>query len=387
MTHARTVLILSIGLTLAAAGPVQACPFCEGPVQTLSERWQEASVVVVARCRPARPGEDASVEYEVLSVERDAEKVLRTGDRIVLSESSTPGREVLLFGSRTAGEDVNWGEILESDTAVLEYIRNAPLKDAKERLAYFQAFLGHETPTISNDAWGEFANAPYEEIVPVAREFDPTRLRKWLDTPGRVAHYSLFGMMLGLCGRPEDTAALEQRALKLEGEDAVTQGVDGITGGYLLLAGEPGLAKLEKAVLHNPAASQYAVLDRLKAVRFLWTYGEGRIPRERLKLSVRRLLDRKDMAESVLPDLSRWKDCSSVDTVAALYGTPDFHRRSQKQTVVRFLLTCAQDVPKGEQPSEAALKARKHIEALQKREPALVEPILKLYGPLLVNDK
>jgi hypothetical protein len=100
-----------------------------------------------------------------------------------------------------------------------------------------------------------------------------------------------------------------------------------------------------------------------------------------LKQSVRWLLDRKDMAESVLPDLSRWQDWSSVDTVAALYGTPEFNRRSQKQTVVRFLLTCAQDMKMGEPPSEAALKARKHIAALQKRDPALVESILKLHGP------
>ena len=93
---------------------------------------------------------------------------------------------------------------------------------------------------IGDDAFGEFANAAYSDVVLLSKELPREKLRTWLTSnmvsPGRIG---LYGMMLGLCGTDEDVKLLERKIL--EGTEDFRLGIDGVMGGYLLLTGEKGL--------------------------------------------------------------------------------------------------------------------------------------------------
>ncbi|GIS58489.1 MAG: hypothetical protein CM1200mP2_07140 [Planctomycetaceae bacterium] len=98
--------------------------------------------------------------------------------------------------------------------------------------------------------------------------------------------------------------------------------------GYLLLVGEKGLPLIEQLKLKNqflvdangkvltdkkgrkklvPFSETYAAMQ---ALRFMWSYADGRIAKPRLGQSMRILLDRPKLADLVIADLARWKDWS-----------------------------------------------------------------------------
>ena len=76
--------------------------------------------------------------------------------------------------------------------------------------------------------------------------------------------------------------------------------------GYLLLKGEAGLKILQSHALGEgrPPSEGFALQQ---AVRFVWDFGEGKIPRESLRATLRPLVDHPQLAELVITDLSRWR--------------------------------------------------------------------------------
>ena len=96
--------------------------------------------------------------------------------------------------------------------------------------------------------------------------------------------------MLGLCGGPDEAKFLERRIADIDSERQT--GIEGVMFGYLLLAGEQGLASIEKAYLANPRALEGKTYPAYLATRYFWSYGNEKISRPRLQEAMRRL-DRK----------------------------------------------------------------------------------------------
>jgi hypothetical protein len=171
---------------------------------------------------------------------------------------------------------------------------------------------------ISNDAYGEFANAPYADITQLSESLPREKVRGWItnkDTP--ATRMGLYGLLIGLCGNNDDAKIIEKRILK-ETED-FRLGIDGLMSGYLLLTGDKGLSVLDEHKLKNrdvPFSETYAAMQ---ALRFMWKYSEGRIEKSRLRASMRILLDRPELADLVIADLARWKDWEIQDRLMALY--------------------------------------------------------------------
>ena len=128
-------------------------------------------------------------------------------------------------------------------------------------------------------------------------------------------------MMLGLCGNADDAKLMEEKIV--EQTDDFRLGVDGIMGGYLLLTGDKGLELIEKQKLTNSKAPFSETYAAMQALRFMWQYGDGRISVDRLRQSMRLLLDRPELADLVIADLSRMKDWSVQDKLMSLYDAPE----------------------------------------------------------------
>ena len=369
-----------LGVTFVSSS-LWACPFCSGPTQTLAESYANSECILVTKCvaESAEPAArlEASEKYEIVSVLRDKSGKHKIGQILAHDRTARPGTRTLFLGKPTEsekGKTLSWTEIIEVNDTVLKYIREAPGPKQSDRLKYFERFLEHPELTIANDAYGEFANSKYEDIRPLAKQMSPVKLRAWLENSKTPENrFGLFGMLLGMCGSETDAAVLEKWVMQKE--DKVTMGVDGMAYGYLLIRGEAGLEKFEREILHNPRVPAGVIMDRMLAIRCLWTYGEGRIARERLCQSLHPLLERPELAHSAITDLARWKDWRVQEQVLSLDGTPTFTRRTQRLDIVKYLRESVKDVPaNASEIPEHAVAAMQHLECLRQSDPALFAP-------------
>ncbi len=396
----RTIqyLFLTLALAMLAAScsaPVQACPLCGPPSLTLCEQFAQADAVVLVKWvggEEATKTSAGTTKYEVVKVERDTLKATEKGKTIVYPRHrpGKTGEICLLFGTR--GPTVEWTP-LDITQAGFDYLSQAPEPSlpTAARLKYFVKFFQHADPLVAADAYVEFANAPYKDILAIIPELPREKLREWLtskETPS--TRIGLYGMLLGLCGKPEDASIMESRIFVNDGEFRL--GTDGIMAGYLILTREKGLEKLVEIKFKAKKAAFSDVYSAMQAIGFMWTYGEGRIAHEQLKAAMRVLLDRADMADIVIANLARWKDWEIRDKLMEIYGQGDHNVPSTKRAIIRYMFAATRDVPKAPklptgqsagQTSETVSEpehvkaAKRHLETLKKLDPMLYADVEK----------
>jgi hypothetical protein len=377
-----TIMALSALAVIASLSiPAKACPFCSAPSLTLSEQYTKADAAVLVQWvggEMPKAEQAGNTTFEIVEAPRAPFKSLERGKKITIDRyrAGKKGDLALLLGSKTKGEAIEWGSPLDVTLASYKYIIEAPALDSppEKRLVYFLKFLEFSDPNVAGDAYGEFANAPYKDIVPIAKEMPRDNLRKWIVSPEVPStRIGLYGLMLGLCGTPEDIPLMEKKIV--ESTEDFRLGIDGVIGGYLLLTGEKGLDVIEKSKLVDkkvPFSETYAAMQ---ALRFMWTYGNGRIPGDRLKASMRVLLDRPELIDLVIADLARWKDWSLQARLIKLYGTEEYNVPSIKRAIIRYMIASTKDVPSGGaagDPPQHAVEGAKYLQALREKDPKMV---------------
>src|SRR5262249_11789180 len=191
----RTVLLgavvcVSSAIAALAPLPAAACPFCSAPSLTLGEQYAKAdAAVLVGWASGEMPTKEklGSTTYEIMQVARTPVKSIEKGKKITI-ERYRPGKKgdlSLLLGSRAKGETLEWGSPRDVTASGYDYIVDAPSGDAKseKRLGYYLKVLENPDRLVADDAYAEFANAPYKDIVPLAKQFPRESLRKWIVSP------------------------------------------------------------------------------------------------------------------------------------------------------------------------------------------------------------
>jgi len=382
LSHPRRLLAVAAALSLLWLGVTartQACPFCSAPSLTLSEQYSKADAVVLVQwVSGVKPEKDkaGATTYEIVNVVRDPQKSLEKGKKLTIDRHRVgqKGDLALMLGSAAADKGIEWGNPLDVTETSFNYIAQAPGPEApaEKRLVYFMKFLEFPDQLISNDAYAEFANAPYKDIVPLAPHMPREKLREWVASPDvSPTRLGLYGLMLGLCGEASDAVLMEKKIT--EPSDEFRLGIDGVIGGYLLLTGDKGLSVIEKSKLADrkiPFSETYAAMQ---ALRFMWTYGNGRIPADRLRSSMRLLLERPELTDLVVADLARWKDWSIQPRLMELYGAEEYNVPSIKRAIIRYMLAGTKDVPAGGEKLPAhAVAANKYLQQLREKDPKMV---------------
>ncbi|TWU13974.1 hypothetical protein CA54_28160 [Symmachiella macrocystis] len=395
----QMVMLLALGIATfvsTAEATLLACPFCSAPSLTFSEQLATADAAVLVQWVSAKKGnafdddglalEDptklipASTTYKITQVLRNTkEKTLKKGQKIDLARfrSAKKGDLFLILG--TQGNELEWGSPIEVTETSFNYIAQAPSpeSDQQKRLAYFLKFLEFPDEMIANDAYAEFANAPYKDIAQLTDQLPREKLAGWItndDTP--ATRLGLYGLLLGLCGKESDAELMQNKIT--EETEQFRLGMDGIIGGYLLLSGEEGLKVIEQTKFVKnpdkkvPFSETYAAMQ---ALRFVWKYADDRFEPERLRQSMRILLERPELADLVIADLARWKDWSVLEQLMALYDAEEYNVPSVKRAIVRYLLTCSKDDRQGEdiQPPPRAADAEKALAVLRQKDPRTVK--------------
>ncbi len=370
------------------------CPFCDAPSLTLAEQLEQAQHLLLANWTGGEEPTDESAgtaQFKVIEVGKSEDSAFKVDDNIALPQYLAGDKTALYILMGPSTKLIDWHVPSEADRSAWDYISKLPMpvegeKEKIERLAYFLEYLQHPQMTVSNDAYAEFAAAPYEIIKPLSDRMPRNKLRKWVmdeDTP--VTRLGLYGLLLGLCGKDEDATAMKEKILHPDADFRL--GIEGVMSGYLIITGEDGLKVLEESKMQSktytnkdgeekklPFSETYAAMQTL---RFMWSYEPDRIPKARLKQSMRTLLNRSELADLVIADLSRWKDWGIQDELLAMYDDEDFDIPSIKRAIVRYFYYCSKDLPEDHQESAElpphAASAAKHLKALEEKDPKTVK--------------
>lgn len=366
-----------VWIAVAAFSTCLACPFCLAPSQTWAEMFAEADCVVWGRLISSDHGSSDKQPKSVVEVVKVAKgrsfASVKQKITVPLPIFADAGSSVLLkgglqdvsiagmsdtFATDSDGKTIETAAVkqfdhptivpasasksigsVKSSTAktlvwdfaepvsaeAFQYITKAPEleKPAAERLLFFLKHLEHEDDLIAADAWGEFANSRYEDIVSIKQHLPADKLKQWIvnaelspERPG------LYGMMLGLCGRQQDVAFLLDR-IGPGAQSNVRFGVEGLMGGLLVLSKDEGLEFLIRSRLANPNATTSEVFNAMSAVKYVWEYEADLFDKETLRASLRPLLKREEFQEIIVTDLARWEDWSVMTELEELSKTTD----------------------------------------------------------------
>lgn len=383
-----------LGAILVGGTAVAACPYCPRFDFTLSTKLADADEACIVAFIDSKDGEELSRQSTRFQIKQflKPSKKYKVGDEveIPIGVTGNKGDTFLLMGQKD-DERFEWGLPVEIDEISREYVRQAPspeVKPEEDRLVYFLKFLDVANPQISNDAFAEFSRAKFEDVERLVTKIDRdklrTRVRKWLDDPNPqlVVRRAFYGMLLGLIGNDDDAEFLKNQIMAPIDPDKVRWGIEGMMGGFLILRGEDGLKFLvEKKINSIPKGWKLtdAQRDDLDAVRmtlsFLWDFRHHQFSEESLRSVLRRYLDGPQFAESVIVDLARWKDWSSLDRLIASYGQPPWETRSGKEKVVAFALACQKDPAAATKKKGEISSAEKATKFLDGLDPAFVQSV------------
>jgi hypothetical protein len=405
---------VALAILSAGSATALACPFCSVESQTLSEETQAADAVVLAKLikeappTPDQVGDVAATDpdsgtatFEIIEVLRGQESLAGVKEiKAVYFGEADRERVFLIMG--LGSDKVDWTTPLPLSPAAVEYVRQLPsvAPVGADRLAFFQEYLEHADPLLAQDAYDEFARAPYADVQSLGPRMHHDRLVKWIaDLEISPSRRRLYFTMLGVCGGKEDLPLLEAMIMSdfdtmephlkqmvsygmamggpiglpawievvQQDERRKKLGLDALVACYLTLRGPDGLDLIDERFLKNPAAEYTHVYSTIMALRFHGDEDTSILPRERLLASMRLLLDNPDFADQVILDLSRWEDWSVLDRLVEMFKTADTQNVYVRQPIVTYLTVA------GEQPGNVGPRATAALAELERLDPKTVE--------------
>lgn len=366
------------------------CPFCTAVGPTLSQRRDEADLALLGEVESISDGDWTVRVHRVLRGEdslKGKTVPIPACNRDTQSPSASgPPAEVgsllVAFGRHKQDSSDGPPTAIERWSCVTlneaGYGYVARLPDGKlpagDRLGYFARYLEHADPLIAEDAYGQFALAPFGDLLEAADRLSFDSLRRWLSDP-RVpsARKGFYGLALAVAGgEPRRAKAANElwRAIA-EPADDFRAGFDGLVGGYLLAAGQPGLERIERRFLGDPPARPGDARHVMAALRFYHEDALGAIergiPAERIERAYRRLLDRRELAAAAMVDLTRWEAWDALAEVVALFGRPGYDDPAIERAVFGFLLSAPSPEARRELQRLKAIAPQRCAEAEQMR--------------------
>ena len=362
----RTLLV---GLVLAFAAPAAvACPFCEAVSATWRQEIEAVDAVVIAEAPRSPERDEATGEVEFKIVQR-----LKGGDftrqptvTAVYFGDLRPLGRYLLSGVDAGGLQWSCMPLSEESEAFLLQILEFG-DDELERIRFVQQYLEHSDSMLRREAYNEFAITPYPVIQQLRDDMDREQLVRWIQDPELPPdRRRLYLTMLGVCGSEAEVPMLE--AMLTDPQRESRSGLDALIACYLLLGGEEKLELINERFLGNSEASYTDTYAAIMALRFHGTEAD-KIPRSALVESLHLVLDRKELADLVIPDLARWNDWSQIDRLVGLFVEADEDNRFIRVPVVNYLRAC----PKPE--AAEALEKLKEIDPDSVRRAGALIPV------------
>lgn len=359
----RRLFLAAVFLVLPSISS-EACPFC-GPVgDSLARRRDTAGFVCIAeavdRARPDSTGLLAGAFRVIQMLPDTPGRVAGEPPTLVTARVAAPVEgTAVLFGS--AESPPRWTAVAADET-LLGHVVTAPAitAPAGERLAWFAARLEHPEPNIADDAFAEFAVAPFPAVCEAAAALSKRPLEKWVADPATdQRRRGFYGLALGIvvAEGPADASDLSSAPLRAAldaGGGDFRAGADGLMAGILVADGSEGLDWLvDRAGPDRPVDQR----QLLAALRFASEYLTKKIPSARIAAATAQLARSPAVAADAIIDLARVEAWEEVDAVAAWWDAAADDPLIRR-AVVGYLVAC---------PSGAA---RDHLARIGREDPA-----------------
>lgn len=356
-TATATAFVVIFAQSLLPTTALLGCPFCSAVTNTFSEDIANMDAVIIARL--AKPVEPAAGAGKALNITQSTRATMATFniDEVLKGKQmlgDAKSISTVYFGDAKLGDtflvmasdpkNLTWSPPLPLNQRQREYLTKLVElpKEGPQRLAYFQQYLQDSDPTLAQDAYDEFARAPYEHLKQLKDHMDHDQLVKWINDPTVPASQQrLYLTMLGVCGGKEDLEMIEKR---LRSDDPQSKaGLDALIACYITLRGMDGVSVVEDLFLKkrdDNFSGEYAdVYAAIMALRFHGTQG-GVIPRSRVLKSFHYVLDNPQMADLIIPDLARWEDWSQLDRLVELFKKGDTEAVYVRVPVINYMRAC-----------------------------------------------
>ncbi|MFV2065831.1 MAG: hypothetical protein ACC645_02555 [Pirellulales bacterium] len=333
----QLIAVLSLSAIGWSPSQLDACPFCSAASQTLSEELLAADAVVLAKAIGPPDGETGKAMFRVTEVIKGKER-LKGATEIEVTFFGKGKPETIYLVTGIGQPSMDFTTPLPLGTAAVGYVRTLFTlpKQGPDRLFFFQGYLQNDDPMLAQDAYDEFARAPYQDLIGMKDRIDHDQLVRWVEDPDvPPSRRRLYLTMLGVCRDPKDLPMLEKMIRSKDRR--VKLGLDAMIASYLRIKGPAGLALIEELYLKNHDAAYQDTYAAVTALRFHGQEKESMIPRERILESMRYLLDHPDLADQIIPDLARWQDWSVLDRMAELFKKSDEQSRWVRIPIVNYL--------------------------------------------------
>ncbi len=316
----------------------ETCPFCSAVSQTLRQEMKSMDAVVLAEISGSGLTE-TDAQFKVLEVLK-GEKHIQPNQTIQAAYFGTAPKGSKFLVMAVDPPELLWSSPLPVSAKAIEYVKEiTKLPDnQKAQLEFYLQYLENAESLLARDAYDEFAQAPYPDVVSLKSKLDRTQLIKWIqDSTLSPDHKRLYLVMLGICGKPEDADMIE----KLLRSDDPNQrsGLDAMIACYVTLKGGDGLKLIDELFLANKKSPYADTYSAIMALRFHGTDGNV-VEKQRVLKSMHLILGRPELADLVIPDLARWEDWSQIDTLVTLFKTADDKSSWVRVPVINYLRAC-----------------------------------------------
>jgi len=191
---------------------------------------------------------------------------------------------------------------------------------------------------LSQDAYDEFARAPYSQLKAIKPQLKHEQVVAWIKNPEIPAsRRRLYLVILGITGTEKDLLMIEE--FMTSSDRKAKAGLDALIACYLTLKGESGLPLVEKLFLGNDKADYADTYAAIMAIRFHGSEG-GIIGTKQLVKALHPMLDRPELADLVIPDLAKWEDWGVMDKLFDLYKNANEKNSWVRVPVVNYLRAC-----------------------------------------------
>lgn len=186
-----------------------------------------------------------------------------------------------------------------------------------DRLAFYQDYFEHPDFLLSRDAYDEFAQTPYDEVVKLKPRIQRERLIDWINDPAvSVDRKRLYYTLVAICDVKDDAIWMETKIKSVDEKDR--KALDALAAAYLSLVGADGLSVLVEKYFKNEESDYVDVYAVVGALRFHATEGK-KIEPYKVADAMATLLDRPDLADLVIPDLARLEDWRHLNKLMTLF--------------------------------------------------------------------
>lgn len=334
-----------------------AAPFVYGQPARLGVQIAESRAAVLVRSA-AEPA--AASTWLIETILKDATGSVKTGQQIRPHPAPPAETQHALVISQA---DRRVATIALSQTAAA-YLATLPRPDdpVEKRFTFALTHLTDADPLIAADAFAELASFDRKTLASFRQKLSPEVFRKLINDPNTSGErLGLYGYLLGLCGDASDAEGLRQRFLNAE---PFAGGADGLAAGYLLLAGEPGLASLETHVFSSDEPSPLLAAAFFEALHFFRSCDDGPFPRDRLTQAACCGFRRPETADLAVGHLVAAREWNAMPRVIELLNVADDNldrKRAVQVIAVRFLIECRRDSDTTALNRALASKALSHV--------------------------